>query len=328
MRSSRLLRPLALLLLVPAFALGALAVANVRADGSLAWRNGGRTPSPAPLAERISLRAVTFNIADGYLFTGNRPERMRALGALLTEIDPDVVGLQEAFIESDREVLLDALSGSRLVHHVRFPGAVVGNGLWILSAHPIEEAWFHRFESDGSWYRLTEGDWWAGKGVGLARLRLPNGARVDFYDTHAVAGRGNAANEWIRQGQMAELARFVRESRTPGAPAFVVGDFNTRPGAADYELAVREAGLVRAMNVPSEIDHVFAVADDAYAVHVRETHELTGSTLGSGPPFFIARPPTPRELWSLAFGDPAPTPLSDHPGYLSVVEFHPAREGS
>lgn len=325
----RLLRPLAVLLLVPSLAVAALAWANVRHDVPQGWAASPlRSAAGATLREPLVLRVVTFNVADGYLFTGNRPERMRAIGKRLVALDPDVVGLQEAFVEADREVLLEALAGSRLAHHARFPGAVVGNGLWILSAHPIEESWFHRFESDGSWYRFWEGDWWAGKGVGLARLRLPDGSLLDFYDTHAVAGRGNPTNEWIRLGQMAELARFVKESRVPGAPAFVVGDFNTRPGAPDYELAVREAGLVRAMRRPSRIDHIFAVEDPAYTLHVLDTEEISGTTLGARPAFFVARPPRPGEVWGQLFGEPAETPLSDHPGYLSTVEIRPARPRS
>jgi sphingomyelin phosphodiesterase 2 len=316
-----------LLLLGVALAFGALAMANVRVEAPTDFRaSRWLAEPPAPLASGRTVRIVTFNVADGYLFTTNRHERMRAIGALLTELDADLVGLQESFIASDRERLFEALAGSRLRHHVRFPGAVVGNGLLILSAWPIEEAWFHRFESDGSWYRVWEGDWWAGKGVGLARIRLPEsegGGLIDFYDTHAVAGRGNPTNEWIRLGQMAELARFVRESRAPNAPAFVVGDFNTRPGAPDYELAVREAGLVRTLAVPSEIDHVFAVESPTYAYRTVASRELRGRTRGSGPAFFVARAPTPSELWSLAFGAPEDTPLSDHPGYVTTVEIVP-----
>jgi len=312
---------------LPALAVAALAVANVRVEAPTDFRRSAFLADPPPLAAPRTLRLVTYNIADGYLFTGNRRERMRAIAEQLARLDPDVVGLQEAFVASDRALLLETLAaqGSRLVHHVRFPGALVGNGLLILSAWPIEESFFHRFESDGSWYRVWEGDWWAGKGVGLARIRLPCGALLDFYDTHAVAGRGNPANEWIRLGQMAELARFVRESRLPTAPAFVVGDFNTRPGAPDYELAVREAGLVRAMAMDSEIDHVFAVASPRYELRVLASEELAGTTQGSRPELFVARPPSLGEIWSLAFGEPGPTALSDHPGYLASIEIRPVR---
>jgi sphingomyelin phosphodiesterase 2 len=231
--------------------------------------------------------------------------------------------LQEAFIESDRETLLRHLAGSRLRHHVRFPGATVGNGLWILSAHPIEESWFHRFERAGRWYRLWEGDWWAGKGIGLARVRLPGGGLVDFFDTHAQAGRGNPENEEVRLGQMDELARFVREARLPGVPAFVVGDFNTRPGWPDYELAVRGAGLERLMGLESEIDHVFGVRDPGLHYEVLETVEIDGRIASPRPEVFLDRAPNLAEIRLMLLGPAATTRLSDHPGYLSTVRVRP-----
>jgi len=226
-------------------------------------------------------------------------------------------------VASDRALLLRELEPSRLGHHARFPGAIVGNGLMILSAFPIEETWFHRFAHSGKWWRPWEGDFWAGKGVGMARIRLPSGGFVDFFDTHAQAGRGNPENVSVRYGQMEELAAFVREARLPVAPAFVVGDFNTKPGAADYELARAEAGLVRAMNLPSEIDHIFAVRDPRYRFEVLESREITGRTRGSEPELFVSRAPTFAEFWHVLNGEPEETALSDHPGYLSTVRISP-----
>ena len=324
----RLVRTLAVLLVLPLVLVTGVALFNGRVEADTRFqRSRLLAEPPPPLVAPVTLRVVTLNIADGYLFTANRPERMRAIAALLRELDPDLVGLQEAFIESDRQLLLDGLRGSRLTQHVRFPGATVGNGLLILSAHPIEEAWFHRYAASNPWYRIWEGDWWAGKGIGLARVALPGGGYVDFFDTHAQAGRGNPANETVRLGQMGELARFVRAARTPGAPGFVVGDFNTRPGQPDYELAVRDAPLERAMDLPSEIDHIFAVRDPGYRFEVLETRELAGVTRGSGPTLFLDRAPGPGELWDMAFGAPEDTPISDHPGYLSVVRIVPASDG-
>ena len=93
------------------------------------------------------------------------------------------------------------------------------------------------------------------------------------------------------------------------------------------EMEESHARLQRAMTIASEIDHIFAVEDPALDFRVVETRELAGTTRGSGPAFFIARPPRPAELWSLFFGEPEDTALSDHPGYLSVVEVRPRRRG-
>jgi endonuclease/exonuclease/phosphatase family metal-dependent hydrolase len=299
---------------------GLAALGNARVDAPTAFATSRlRADALRPLAAPLELRVVTFNIADGYGFTNNRADRMRAIAKTLCELDPDLVGLQESFIAADRELLLRELGASRLAHHVRFDGATVGNGLLILSAFPIEEAWFHRYASNNPWYRLWEGDWWAGKGIGLARVRLPDGSLLDFFDTHAQAGRDNPANETVRLAQMEELARFVREARVPGAPALVVGDFNTRPSAPDYALAVREAQLVRLMTVDSDIDHVFGVADPAVTYEVIDTREIAGTVATPRPELFLDRAPTLSEIASMLFGPPGTSRLSDHPGYLVTL---------
>lgn len=309
-------------LLPPAFVC-LVALGNGRVGAATDFRGSALLQAPPPvLAAPLTLRVVTFNIAAAYGFTNNRAVRLRAIADLLRELDPDLVGLQEAFIASDRDALLGYLSDTRLRHQVRFPSATVGNGLWILSAHPIEEAWFHRYERAGRWYRLWEGDWWAGKGIGLARVRLPGGGLVDFFDTHAQAGRENPENEVVRLGQMEELARFVREARLPGVPAFVVGDFNTRPGWPDYELAVREADLTRLMQLDSEIDHVFGVRDPGLRYEVLDTRELGRRIPSPRPEVFLDRAPNLGEVGRMLFGPPGSTRLSDHPGYLSTIRVH------
>jgi endonuclease/exonuclease/phosphatase family metal-dependent hydrolase len=301
---------------------GLAALGNARVDAPTAFATsrlrGGSIPA---LAAPRELRVVTFNIADGYGFTNNRTERMRAVARTLRELDPDLVGLQESFIASDRALLLGELAGSRLAHHVRFPGATVGNGLLILSAFPIEEAWFHRYASNNPWFRLWEGDWWAGKGIGLARVRLPDGSLLDFFDTHAQAGRNNPENETVRLAQMRELATFVREARIPGVPALVVGDFNTRPDAPDYALAVRETPLLRVMTVDSEIDHVFAVPDPRISYEALGTDEISGTLATPRPEMFLDRAPTLGEIGTMLFGPPSTSRLSDHPGYLARVRI-------
>jgi endonuclease/exonuclease/phosphatase family metal-dependent hydrolase len=277
------------------------------------------TSPPPPLDRPLNLRIVTFNIADGYLFSSNRPERMRAIGALLTKLDPDIVGIQESFVEKDRKILLDALSKSRLRYHSDYPAATVGNGLVTLSAYPIVETVFHRFKNNNPWYKIHQGDWWAGKGVGLARIRLPSGSRIDFYNLHAQAERDDEANSEVRYLQMGELASFVNATRTATAPAFVVGDFNTRLGRPDLQRAMQGARLIPAVKLDSGIDAIFAVKTPGYSITAVDTIPISGETTGSNSAIFLARAPTPGELWRMHFGSREVTPLSDHQGFMSTV---------
>lgn len=284
-----------LLLLAPFAIIGVAALFN------------GRIPSPTdlnasvlhaqppdPLPEPITLRVVTFNIQDLWVVGFNRPARMQAIGKRLTELDPDIVGFQESFIEKDQEILIEALKDSRLKYHQYYPSATMGSGLFIASAYPIREVLFHRYTVSNPWYKVWEGDWWAGKGLALARIEV-HGGYVDLYNTHAQAGYGNPAYRVVRKQQMAELAEFINRTKVDTIPAFLVGDMNCRPGSEDFETAVEGAGLVRAMLIPSSIDHIFTVTNERYSFEVLETIEI------------------PR------------AGLSDHNGYVSDIRITPAK---
>ncbi len=282
---------------------------------------------PPPIAETVTLKVVTYNIANARGFTTNRVERIRGVAQKLKELDPDIVGLQEAFVKKDRELLYAELADSRLQYHVRYPCATVGNGLLTLSAYPIEESYFHRYADNNPWYRFWEGDWWAGKGVGLARVRLPGGACVDFYNTHAQAGRRRPTLYLeVRIKQMAALAEFMNATRTGSGPAIVLGDFNTLTEREDMLTAIRGADLVRTMTIDSLIDHIFVARNPRYRFEAEETLSISGTVLGAHKGIFLGRAPTPREIYAMFYGKPGETALSDHSGYLTRLRITPVPE--
>ncbi|MBU4212210.1 MAG: hypothetical protein KKD33_06465, partial [Verrucomicrobia bacterium] len=128
------------------------------------------------LTKPVTLKIVTFNIHDIYVGSTDRAERMRAIAEKLCTLDPDIVGFQESFIKKDRNILIERLKkGSRLQYHQYYPSRVVGSGLLISSAFSITERSFLRFKDSNPFYKVTEGDWWAGKGVALAQVKLPDG---------------------------------------------------------------------------------------------------------------------------------------------------------
>jgi len=258
------------------------------------------TQPASPLAEEVVLKVVTFNIQDLYIAGRNRLARMKAIGETLCKLDPDLVGIQESFIGKDREVLLSSLAGSRLTHHQYFRSGTVGCGLLVLSAYPIVESFFHRFEQNGKWYKLYHGDWWAGKGIALARIALPQGI-IDFYNTHAHAAYGSGQYDGVRQFQMGSVADFILESCLKTAPALLVGDMNCTPGSPQYQAAVAGANLERLMNVDSRIDHIFGRLCSNYEYEVIDTESIKGAVSVEG----------------------ESTPLSDHTGYVSTIRVRP-----
>lgn len=259
---------------------------------------------PAPWTEEATLRVCTWNIQDLPVVADYCPERMVGIAEKLIAWDVDVAGLQEAFVEKDRAILLEGLAGSALAHHVYFRSGLVGSGLLVVSKWPIEEVCFHRYVASNPWYRFDEGDWWAGKGVGVARIRM-NGDRVlDFFNTHAQAGYGNPYYDVVRMEQMREMAGFIVSGACGTVPALVVGDFNSRVADAEHKLLVEQAKLTHAMTQDFRIDHIYVATHDAYTIEVVDTvvHDDT------------------------MIIEANEVELSDHPAYVSEVRIAPAHE--
>ncbi len=255
------------------------------------------------LTNPVTLKIVTFNIQDTPIVSTNRSERMQAIAVKLCSLDPDIVGFQELFVKRERDSLIEKLTEcSRLQHHQYYPSWVVGSGLLLSSAFPIAKQSFLQFADSNPFYKLTEGDWWAGKGVALARIELPEGSGfVDVYNTHAQAGYGNAEYEIVRKNQMTELALYVNKSTTAKTPALLVGDMNCHMGSVDCAAAVDGARLLRLMSIDSGVDHIFAVGKSDYRFELLSTVRIEEQI------------DTGREIIS----------LSDHSGYMSTIRIIP-----
>ncbi|MCX5759086.1 MAG: endonuclease/exonuclease/phosphatase family protein [Candidatus Hydrogenedentes bacterium] len=258
--------------------------------------------APPPLTKPVTLKVVTFNIHDMLVISFDRPERMAAIGATLKELDPDLVGFQEAWVEKDRETLWQAVQGSRLKYRQYYPSGLLGSGKYILSAYPIQEAFFHRYTQGGKWYKPYHGDWWGGKGAALARVELPDNAGfIDLYDTHVHAGYGSPEYDGVRAAQLLELADFVHTSTVGTSPAFVVGDMNSHRDRMMLQDAMDRGQFVRMMTIDSSIDHIFAVRNPHYVFEVLDTQPIDKDIpVKSGT-----------------------THLSDHRGYISTIRVTP-----
>ena len=260
---------------------------------------------PAGLKAPITLKVVTFNIQDTWVVGQDRPERMRAIGTKLSLLDPDLVGFQEAFIEEDMVIMKEELKETRLKHWQYYPSGAVGSGVYIASVWPIKEVFFHQYTVAGPWWKIWEGDGAAGKGVGLARIELPEGqGYIDLFNTHAQAGYGNLSYEDpVRVTQLTELADFVNGARLPTCPTLLTGDFNSHPDYKSYKTMVERAKLERLMTTEdSRIDHIFAVKDPAYKYEVLNTERI-------------------YEKWSIRGKE---LELSDHSGWISTIRITPA----
>ncbi len=247
--------------------------------GRLAWRYQQVDPAQrmaAPLAaeavmleESRELTVMTLNLAGMPLFSADRYERYRALGAVITIHDPDIVVLQEAGDAQERARLIEELEYTGLQHHTYFESSVYGSGLLVLSAYPIAETAFHRFTANTPWYALWSPGWWQGRGVGLARLALAPDQYLDCY-VFKLDDRADA----LRAQQWEETLAFIWQSREAAIPALLAGDWGLLGGEA-LQTTSSDTGLVLASliegNSGTTALHFLGDAEAAY------THELLES---------------------------------------------------
>ena len=255
------------------------------------------------LAQNLTLKVVTFNIQDTYVVGKHRPERMQAIAATLCELDPDIVGFQESFIYEDRKVLMDRLiKGSRLKYHQYYPSPVAGSGLLISSAYQIVDKSFHRFEASNPFYKVWEADWWGGKGVALAKIKLPEDAGIlNLYNTHTQADYEKADYEVVRSNQLSNLAKYVRETKGNQSPSILIGDMNCLSGDVEFQSLVSEADLMHMMSIDSGLDHIFALRDSLNAFDVLKTTKIQAEIVVKE----------------------TVTALSDHLGYMTTLSITP-----
>jgi endonuclease/exonuclease/phosphatase family metal-dependent hydrolase len=193
--------------------------ATIFAAAMLAAILGGADPLRAePSPGAVELRVVTYNThgLPAWIARDDPERRFPVIGRLLDAYDLAVV--QEDFYH--HELLLGAIT---------LPLRARGNersGLTTLSRLPaarLVETQAEPYEICSGWI-LGANDCLADKGFLRTRMALPNGARVDFVNTHLDAGRAEADRE-ARRAQLELLAERLRETSN-GVPLVVGGDLN------------------------------------------------------------------------------------------------------
>ncbi|MYR45141.1 endonuclease/exonuclease/phosphatase family protein [Streptomyces sp. SID5910] len=179
------------------------------------------------------MRVVTWNL---WWRFGPWADRRKAILAVLRDLDPDVVGLQEVWATED-ENLAGWLAGELGLH-------------WAWAPSPAPERWQRRLGDDTVGIGTAVLSRWPV--VERAVLRLPVPAELDdgrlafyarldapvhqvpFFTTHLTSA-SHAAQ--VRRDQVAALAGFVAAHRHGTAhPPVVTGDFNARPDTEGVRL--------------------------------------------------------------------------------------------
>lgn len=120
-----------------------------------------------------------------------------------------------------------ALYAADTTHAYRTPtsgGAGVGSGLNTLSDLPYDVDDFERVKWNAC--QLDSGDCLTPKGFTFMKVRIADGAYVDFYNLHTNAGT-NDGDEAARASNLSQLSAYI-QSHSAGDAVIVMGDTNSR----------------------------------------------------------------------------------------------------
>jgi endonuclease/exonuclease/phosphatase family metal-dependent hydrolase len=252
----------------------------------------------------------------------NPGDRSPIIGWLASSYD--IVLLQEDFEYSD-------VIAAQLRHHSRFRGKGIGWDLRRVAAKVLlfpfqlliprfsppygaglttsvgadltaDPVALRKSYTDCSGWLGGTGDCWANKGFLRVRIRTPEGAEVDVYNTHMEAGASEQSIA-IRHKQFNHLANAI-DAWSPGQALIVAGDFNSdlrRPGDQTnlmhfrHRLGLRDSGAGPELPYWRERNYIF----------YRDSSTVTLTVAGAG------------EALEFTRGHHA---LSDHPALFA--RFH------
>jgi endonuclease/exonuclease/phosphatase family metal-dependent hydrolase len=226
-------------------------------------------------ASPLELTVVSYNVWGVPMVSPDREARIEEIARRLTELDADVVALQELWVPEDATLIAARLADAGLPHHHRFSSHPAGqseSGLFIASRYPIDEVRFEAFRAGTTPYIPWHLDWMARKGVGVVRLKTPAGPFV-LANTHFQASYAVGDYSFVQLSQALQLAKMVRADGDEHPPLLVVGDLNVAPDTLPVRVLATRAGLTHAS--PSfEIDQVLGRHGTSVRLDPLETRSL------------------------------------------------------
>jgi sphingomyelin phosphodiesterase 2 len=141
--------------------------------------------STAQLPKELNL--LTLNCWGLLHISKLRTERLLEIGRQIAALSPppDIVCLQECWVQEDYRNIREATRGILPFGKFYHSGAF-GGGLVVMSRWPIEESSMIGYPLNGRPTAFFRGDWYVGKGIARARIRIGPGKRdvVDVFNTH------------------------------------------------------------------------------------------------------------------------------------------------
>ncbi|KAJ4383186.1 phospholipase C type enzyme [Didymella sp. IMI 355093] len=188
-----------------------------------------------PNQKPTSIRVLSLNCWGLKFISKLRNERLTEIGRQIAAADPrpDIVGLQECWTQEDYDSIRELTKGILPYGKFYYSGCF-GGGLVILSRWPIEESNMVRYPLNGRPAAFYRGDWFVGKGVACARIRIGPAPKdvAEVFTTHLHAPyEAEPHDSYIchRTAQAWEIAKLMRAAAERGHLVIGMGDFNMVP---------------------------------------------------------------------------------------------------
>lgn len=200
------------------------------------------------------IRILTLNCWGLKYLATLRRERLAEIGRqiALSQPAPEIVGLQECWTQEDYESIRESTKHILPYGKFYFSG-IFGGGLAILSKWPIEESNMYRYPLNGRPTAFFRGDWFVGKGVAMARIRMGPGDGIgdiaEVFCTHLHAPYEREPNDSYichRTAQAWEIAKLMRGAAERGHLVVGLGDFNMLPLSLAHQLITAHSPVVDA----------------------------------------------------------------------------------
>ncbi|GKT48331.1 inositol phosphosphingolipids phospholipase C [Colletotrichum spaethianum] len=202
------------------------------------------------------LRLLTLNCWGLKYISKLRSERLAEIGRRIASRPepPHVVALQECWVTADYEAIR-AETRHILPYGKFYYSGPFGGGLAILSRWPLEESSMFRYPLNGRPTAFWRGDWYVGKGIACARIRIrltdpssAGGSRehtLSIFNTHTHApyteNQPNDSYLAHRLAQSWEMSKLLRGASERGHLVLAMGDFNMRPLSLPHRIITAHA---------------------------------------------------------------------------------------
>lgn len=180
----------------------------------------------------------------------NLKERFEKLFDILEESKYDIIVFLEVWSQTYREKLIEASRNGGIYNHYTFASGIGmpiwpyinGTGMMIFSKYEIIEAQFHKYTVNGLPHKMQHTDYYAGKGVGLCRIKRNDNEIIDLYVSHVHASYEDDHKDYLstRSLQLYELCEFINNSHNNSHLCILLGDLNTQEGELPYKILQNE----------------------------------------------------------------------------------------